>query len=99
MTDKDSVIDDREEIPTVRPEVEPEFVGSHSALVDEECQQWVGETRENVERCGADATHTVVEWSGNKLHQVASCDDCGKPDDVSGREREWTGEIVNGGEQ
>jgi len=37
------------EIPTIEPEKEPEYVGAHSALAAEECQNWVGETTDDVD--------------------------------------------------
>lgn len=87
--------DTHREIPTIDPEIEPEFVGSHSALADETCQQWVGESPDEVEQCGAEATHTIVVYHDGKVMEIASCDEHGEPDDVRiyGQRREWTGEV------
>lgn len=88
---------DKTEIETVAPELEPEYVGAHSSLVNETCQNFIGEYQEDVEACGNEATHTVVMWSGS-MHQIAMCDDCGEPEDVllhENDEREWTGELVD----
>jgi hypothetical protein len=80
-------------IPTIDPEIEPEYVGAHSALHNERCQNWCGETVDDVEQCGDDATHTVVMYNGS-LHEIAMCDDCGEPQDVDSHERKWTGEVT-----
>jgi|AntRauTorcE11898_2_1112593.scaffolds.fasta_scaffold74039_2 hypothetical protein len=82
---------------TIEPEKEPEYVGAHSALADEQCQGWdtVGPFDEpTIRACQHDATHTIVMVTGSGLHEVAMCDDCGEPDDVSGREREWSGQVL-----
>lgn len=89
--------DERTPIKTVPIEHEPGYVGAHSSLVDETCQNWIGDHVEDVEACGDPATHTVVMWSG-RLHQIAMCDACGEPEDVlpGTGEREWSGEYVEG---
>ena len=85
---------DDNRIKTIEPEREPEYVGAHSALVGERCQHWIGETTAEIHQCEAEATHTLVMFSGTKLAQIASCDSCGEPDDVGRHERKWTGEVV-----
>jgi NAD-dependent SIR2 family protein deacetylase len=81
------------ETPTIEPEKEPEYVGAHSALAAEQCQNWIGETTDEVEQCEREATHTVVMFHG-KLSEIAMCDRCGEPEDVDDYEREWTGEVL-----
>ena len=88
-------VSNEQEIQTIDPEKEPEYVGVHSALVAAECQHWVGETTEEIGCCEDEATHTVVMWTGTRLVQIASCDDCGEPDDLDAHDREWTGEVVD----
>jgi hypothetical protein len=68
---------------TVGPEHEPEYVGAHSEPVVDYCCHYIGDAREDVERCGDDATHSIVERTpkGN-LVEIAMCDDCGNPDHV-----------------
>ena len=78
---------------TIDPEIEPEYVGVHSALNREQCQHWVGDSPENVERCENNATHTVVIFDGSDLIQMGSCDNCGEPDELPSHDREWTGEV------
>ncbi len=80
-----------ETIPTVDPEVEPEYVGAHSGLSDGQdvCKYWDGETREDIDQCGNPATHTIVMYDGS-LHEIAMCDSCGEPDDIDDLPREWT---------
>jgi hypothetical protein len=82
---------------TISPEKEPEYVGAHSALADERCQNWQ-DAAPDVERfsptqCDRDATHTVVMADENGIREVAMCDECGEPEDVDYHEREWTGEV------
>lgn len=81
-------------IPTIDPEKEPEYVGAHSAISNSECQNYYGETRDDVQQCGEPATHTVVMFDGNKLAQVAMCDSCGEPEDTAD-DREWSGEALS----
>lgn len=81
-------------IPMPDPEKEPEYVGVHSAITHPTCQYTTGETREDVEACGEDATHTVVMFEGKKLRQVAMCDDCGEPEDAAD-DREWSGDVIS----
>lgn len=87
----DSEADTPQRIPEIDPRKEPEYVGAHSEITNPTCQNWVGETRDDVEQCGAEATHTVVMKSGGGLSEIAMCDDCGEPDDLDGHEREWSG--------
>lgn len=82
------------EIQEIDPEHEPEYVGAHSALVSERCSQWVGDTHQEIEKCGSPATHTIIMFSGTKIAQIASCDTHGEPQDVSRGERVWSGELV-----
>lgn len=82
-----------DEIPTVDLEVEPEAVGAFSSIVGPECSAWIGETPDEMERCGADATHSVVLYSGT-LHVLARCDEHGRPDDAA-EDRTWSGEHVD----
>lgn len=70
-------------IKTVEPELEPEYVGAYNETESHQCQNWVGEYVEDVAQCKNDATHTIVMRSPNgSLHEIASCDSCGEPDDV-----------------
>ena len=78
-----------EEIPTIAPEKEPEYVGAHSGLNNDQCTNYKGRTKSEVRRCENDATHTVVMYDG-KLHEMGMCDDCGEPDDVEDFDREWS---------
>lgn len=83
------------DIPTVAPEQEPEYVGAFSALAAEWCQNYIGESREEVQKCGNEATHTVVMASGSGAHTIAMCDECGEPEDAEVQtERKWTGEVI-----
>lgn len=84
---------DNDRLETIEPEKEPEYVGAHSSIIGAKCQHWLGETRADIEQCGDEPTHTIVMWTGTKLAQMASCDDCGEPEDVDDQEREWTGEV------
>lgn len=83
------------EIPTIDPEIEPEYVGAYSGLADERCCNWFGETTHTLGECGQEATHSVVMASGSKLSVIAMCDDCGEPNDVRATDREWSGEVVS----
>ena len=75
--------DGKTRIKTVEPEHEPEYVGAYSEPKNEECQNWVGEYVEDVEQCEDTATHTIVMRSPDgKMHEIATCDDCGEPEDV-----------------
>lgn len=76
-------------IPTIDPEKEPEYVGAHSAVNKEQCTHYVGEFREDITRCENAATHTIVMYDGS-LHEMASCDECGQPEDVTVTGREWS---------
>lgn len=89
MSDRQENQTQRTRIETIEPEKEPEYVGAHSGLDADQCENWVGEFEETIDQCGGDATHTVVMYSG-KLHEIAMCDDCGEPDDVADWEREWS---------
>lgn len=80
------------DIPTIDAEVEPEYVGAHSAITNPTCQDWHGDAPEEMERCGAEATHTVVMYSG-RLHEIAMCNDCGEPGDAAD-DRAWSGTQV-----
>jgi len=83
------------DIPTIDPEKEPEYVGAFSAKAAEHCQNYLGETRDEIEQCGREATHTVVMASKTGTHEIAMCDECGEPDDAEVRtERKWTGELI-----
>lgn len=77
--------------PPIPPEKEPEYVGAHSGLPDDQdvCDNWSGETRSTVTQCGNSATHTVVMYDG-ELHEIPMCDDCGEPADVTAAKREWS---------
>lgn len=86
MTDSEDT-----EIPLVTPVIEPEFVGAHSAVAEEQCAHYrVVEEGAQPQRCANDASHTVVMFDGEKLHELASCDECGDLDDVADFEREWS---------
>jgi len=76
-------------IPTVDPKIEPEYVGSHSAVTNDTCQNFTGDTVDSVEQCSNPATHTVVMYDGD-VKEIAMCDDCGEPDDVTDHDREWS---------
>ena len=78
---------------TIAPEVEPEYVGAHSALTDERCQHYLNVEGFPPTRCGRDATHTVVMADGSGIHEVTMCDECGEPDDIDSHDREWSGEV------
>lgn len=86
---------------TVRSDVEPEYVGAFSAVDREECTVWIdaeaegedGDDAEAKRRCGAEATHTIVEYDGSDLCMIAACDDHGEPDDVEATDRRWSGEL------
>lgn len=83
-------------IPTIDPQKEPEYVGAFSGLSAEWCQNYIGETRDEIEKCGNEATHTVVMASGSGAHEIAMCDECGEPEDAEVRtEREWTGRVID----
>ena len=82
--------DERE---TIAAEMEPEYVGTHSALTDERCQHYPNIEESPPRRCNRDATHTVVMVDRNDIHEVAMCDECGEPDDVDAHDREWSGEV------
>lgn len=81
-------------IDTVDPEIEPEYVGAHSGVTNDECQEWEDAEPEADRfvptQCGDEATHTVVMKSENGLHEIAMCDGCGEPDDVTATDREWS---------
>ena len=77
----------------IAPEVEPEYVGAHSALTDERCQHHPNVGGRDPSRCDRIATHTVVMADGSGIHEVAMCDECGEPDDVDSHERRWSGEL------
>lgn len=81
------------EIETIDPEIEPEYVGAHSALSSSLCQNWMGDTPSEMEQCEVPATHTVVMFDGKGLCEIAMCDECGEPQDVDFHEREWSGEV------
>lgn len=83
------------ETKTIAPEREPEYVGAHSARVNPDCQGWHQNDEGEMEQCGECSTHTVVMFSGDRLHQIAMCDDCGEPEDVDNHEREWTGDLLD----
>lgn len=93
MNDSAEYGGEAQQIPTIDPEKEPEYVGAHSAITHTECQNWQGETRDDVTKCGDKPTHTVVMFDGKKLMQIAMCDDCGEPEDVVD-DREWSGDVV-----
>lgn len=82
-----------ERIPTIDPEVEPEYVGAHSGRVNVQCQEYHGETRDEIERCGNFSTHTIVMESESGVHEIAVCDDCGEPEDVDADDRVWSGVV------
>lgn len=79
---------------TVDPEIEPEYVGSHSCVVSNQCQEYNDVKPEepgfNPTQCPNDATHTVVYKHRTGLAEQAVCDDCGKPEDVGEGNREWS---------
>ena len=77
----------RQEVPI---EQEPEYVGVHSGVVTDYCQQWTGEAPETPERCGNRATHTKIMYDG-QIHKIGVCDECGEPENLPDREREWSG--------
>jgi hypothetical protein len=74
-------------IATVPVEEEPEYVGAYSAVIAKKCMQWT-----DGEPCENDATHTVVMASGTRdLTELASCDECGEPEDAEvSKERKWS---------
>jgi len=78
-------------IPTFDPEMEPELVGFHSGINADRCQNFRSPTgmREDVEKCGAEATHTMVLYSG-RYHKMSVCDECGDPEQVAD-DRKWSG--------
>lgn len=76
----------------VDPETEPEFVGAYSRTRHDSCRAFV-ETDDGHERCGDDATHTIVLYDGSKLAQLAACDEHGDPRDVEAYDREWSTEL------
>jgi len=78
---------------TIPPVEEPEYVGAHSALLNERCQHYPNIEGSSLGRCAQDATHTVVTVDGNDIHEVAMCDECGEPDDVDAHDREWSGDV------
>lgn len=82
---------ERDTIPTIAPEKEPEYVGAHSGLPDDQevCGNWTGSTPSEMAACVAEATHTVVMYDGS-LVEIAMCDDCGEPQDVDDHDREWS---------
>lgn len=84
-----------EPLPPYDPEIYPEYVGSHSALSAETCECYPEIVPNVRERCGADATHTVVMFSGDGVSEVAMCDECGEPDDVDDAPREWSGGVYD----
>jgi len=94
ISDDDLRADGGREIPTIDPEKEPEYVGVHSAIVNETCQNYIGETVDDIEPCAEPATHTVVMADASGATEIAMCDDCGEPEDVDGG-RVWSGEVVD----
>lgn len=76
-------------IETVDPEVEPEYVGYHSDVHADQCENYAGEYVEDIERCENEATHTCVVYDGNSLHEIAMCDECGDPEEVPD-DRRWS---------
>jgi hypothetical protein len=91
-----------QKLETIDPEHEPEYVGAHSALVDEQCQNYFDANADKPdepfvpERCEGDTTHTVVLADSDGLHEQSLCDDCGEPDDTEHLERSWSGELRDG---
>lgn len=87
-----------QKLETIDPEREPEYVGAHSALTDEQCQNYLDGNADAPDepfaptRCANDATHTIVLADGDGLHEQSLCGDCGEPDDVERHERPWSGE-------
>jgi hypothetical protein len=75
-------------------DIEPEYVGVHSALAAERCEMPVGDSPDDVEWCADVATHTMVLFATGELQEIAVCDSCGEPDELPDRDREWTGELV-----
>jgi hypothetical protein len=78
---------------TIAPEVEPEYVGAHSALTDGRCQNYLNVENSSPKRCDRDATHTIVMADGSSIHEIAMCDECGEPDDIGSHDRKWSGEV------
>lgn len=82
------------EPPTADPEAEPEYVGAHSAVVADECQEWKDAEPESERfvptKCGAEPTHTIVMKDASGLTELAMCDDCGEPEDVAATDRQWS---------
>ena len=92
-----------QKLETIDPEIEPEYVGAHSARVSPQCQDihdanGRGEPFEP-EQCENWSTHTIVMKDEGGLHEPAMCDNCGEPDDVNPYEQKWAGEIQYEGEQ
>jgi len=72
------------EIKTVPPEQEPEYVDAHSTPIRDKCAEYKGDYVEGLEKCGREATHTVVMRSPNgDLAEVPMCEECGEPEDVA----------------
>lgn len=75
---------EKRRIPEVDPEHEPEYVGAYGTTSEDRCQQWHGEYIGEVEQCDREATHTLVirNPATGSLKEIASCDECGEPEDV-----------------
>lgn len=82
---------DREEADTFPPGIEPEYVGAHSERAEPWCVHRKGP--KGREECDNWSTHTVVMKDQNGLHEVASCDECGEPEDVTTDTRDWSGRV------
>ena len=80
------------ETKTIDPEIEPEYVGAHSGIDRADCRNWKEPHADG--KCENDATHTVVMFQGHgEVAQLAMCDECGQPEDVTTDNRVWSGEV------